>query len=89
MLINMTVTVIVSQVAVFIFKNNYLDSKHDYLGSECLNIEEGKRNDQPRTKQFKELEDRRKMMKFSPVTKCVDPTFPAEIEFPADISNGV
>lgn len=73
MLINTVVTVIVSQIAVYIFKNGILDSKHDYLGSECLNIEEGQRNSQGNSEQFKKLEVRRKLLKLSPVKRSVDP----------------
>jgi hypothetical protein len=91
MLINMTVTLVVSRIAVYIFENGILDkSKYDYLGSECLNIEEGRRNKQPEkyqnTDQFKKLEARRKLLKLSPVTPCVQPYFDTA---KSDISNGV
>merc|ERR1719483_143357 len=87
MLINMAVTLAVSRIAVYIFENGILDkSKYDYLGSECLNIEESQRNKQPMTDQFRKLEVRRKLLKLSPVTPCVQPYLDTG---KPDISNGV
>ena len=73
MIINVIVTVAVSQLAVYVFKNGILSESYDYLGSECLNIEEGQRNSQGNSEQFKELERRRKLLKLSPVKRSVDP----------------
>lgn len=78
MLINIVVTIVISQAAVLFFKKfpELKRQGYDWLGSECLEIEEGTRNKlDAKSKQAEELERRRKLLKLSPTNRSVEPVF--------------
>ena len=68
MLVNLSLTLIVSQVSSIIFSSDpKLIDKYDFLGVECLAIEDDKRSDDMLSKNVIEFEKRRELLNLAPI----------------------